>query len=68
MFGEIKEQLDRIEVQTKKTNGSVISLRMWRSGIVMSMSVFAFIVLPLVIYIYTNQVQAFTQQIAEIKK
>ena len=51
-FKESKEAWARIEEQTKKTNGRVSSLERWRTGIVMSISVFVVIVIPLAVYAY----------------
>lgn len=44
---ELKEQLDRIEVQTTKTNGRVSTLENWRAGIIAVLAFIAF-ALPLV--------------------
>ena len=56
IFGEIKEQLDRIEKQTTKTNGNVISLKLWRAYITGAVVIISVIVLPLIVYINNTQV------------
>lgn len=61
MFKEIKETLSRIESQTTKTNGSVISLRLWRSWMAGGMGIIVLFVIPLLAYLFiveTKSVQA----------
>jgi hypothetical protein len=51
LFKDIKEQLDRIEIQTSKTNGSVSSLKVWRGYITGGLAVITLIGLPLLAYL-----------------
>ena len=58
---EVIERLVRIEIQTKITNGSVMSLKLWRSLMIGGMGIITLIVFPLLIYIFyenTIRVQA----------
>ena len=58
---EVIERLVRIEIQTKITNGSVMSLKLWRSLMIGGMGMITLIVFPLLIYIFyenTIRVQA----------
>jgi len=52
LFLEIKTQLDRIESQTIKTNGRVSSLERYKAGLVMSIGIISFVVIPLVVFIF----------------
>ena len=47
---ETVTSINLLTEQVKKTNGSVGSLKAWRTGIGMVVGVIAFIVIPLVIY------------------
>lgn len=49
-FDKQDVQLTEIKVQTTKTNGSVISLKAWRTGLTMCLAIIAFIVIPLIVY------------------
>lgn len=51
MFKDIKEQLDRIEVQTTKTNGNVSSLKVWRGYITGAIAVIVVVFLPILFYL-----------------
>lgn len=42
--------LNSIVVQTTKTNGSVISLKAWRTGLAMCLALVCFIIIPLIVY------------------
>lgn len=44
MFQEIKEQLNRIEAQTMRTNGKVRKLQVWQASVIGGLSVLAFLV------------------------
>ena len=46
-FGEIKTQLNRIEAQTMKTNGSVSSLKVWRGYVTGGLAILTIVVLPM---------------------
>lgn len=50
-FQDIKASLDRIEEQTKKTNGSVASLKLWRAYVTGAVAVLIIIVLPVLGYL-----------------
>lgn len=52
LFNEIKIQLDRIESQTTKTNGRVSSLERYKAGLVMSIGLISFVIIPLVVFIF----------------
>lgn len=56
LFGEVKEQLNRIEEQTTKTNGNVRALQKWRAYTAGALAVIVFAVLPLVVYVFQLQV------------
>lgn len=56
MFDHIKRELLEIKTQTSKTNGRVGKLERWQTGITMSLGVIVFLVIPLVVYIFNNQV------------
>jgi hypothetical protein len=67
---DVMDTLARIEVQTTKTNGSVAKafieiskLKSWQTGVIMCGGLFILIILPLCVYIYTNQVSQFNEQI-----
>lgn len=51
MLGEIKDQLNRIEAQVMRTNGSVASLKMWRAYTTGAVAVLTTLVLPMAAYI-----------------
>lgn len=51
MFEDIKQQLDRIEKQTTKTNGSVTTLKQWKAYITGAVSVIVIIGLPILGYL-----------------
>lgn len=67
MFNDMCTKLDRIELQTNRTNGRVSSLEVWKGGIVGGISVLTVIVIPLLSWaMYTlstfqNEVQTSTQ-------
>lgn len=48
-FDDIKNSLDRIEVQTSKTNGSVASLKIWRAYLTGGLAVVLFLVTSIAI-------------------
>lgn len=63
MLQKISESLDRIEVQTKRTEGSVISLKAWRTGLAMCLTIITFIVIPLLISYFQLSEQNLKQEI-----
>lgn len=67
-FGEVKSLLLEIRDQTKKTNGRVSRLENWRWMIAGGMAVICFIVVPLVVYINTLQIQSVQAKISEVIK
>lgn len=48
------DMLAAIKIQTTKTNGRVRNLEAWKLGIAMCLTLFTVIILPLVVYIFTN--------------
>lgn len=71
---ENSAKLEKIEMQTTKTNGRVSKseeeiskLKTWRFGIVMASSVVTAVVIPLVLYIFFTQTNAINQQLQELK-
>ena len=55
MFTEIRASMTRIETQTIKTNGRVASLERWQSFMQGGLAILAILVVPLVIYFFTNR-------------
>lgn len=66
LFGEIKEQLDRIEHQTTRTNGRVNKLENWRSVLIGGWTIVTLIVLPLLSYMYFYQNKVLADKIEDI--
>lgn len=50
-FNDIIVRLDRIELQTTKTNGNVIGLKLWRAWITGALAVVSVVVLPILGYL-----------------
>lgn len=55
----VKEALTRIEEQTKKTNGRVKALELSKAYVLGSIFVLMSMVIPLIIYVWTHQVNQF---------
>lgn len=57
-FNDIRSALERIEMQTTKTNGSVAKLKVWQERSIGGMTVFVLIIVPILswslLQIYTN--------------
>jgi hypothetical protein len=51
LFGEIKDQLNRIESQTIRTNGSVRDLKQWRAYLTGGFAIFSVIIIPALGYL-----------------
>lgn len=62
-FREVKDILSEIKTQTMKTNGRVGRLENWRSFITGGLAIVTLIVLPLIVYIFTSQVNAVTSKL-----
>lgn len=56
-YKNIMVTLGEIKTQTTKTNGSVTSLRLWRSLIVGGLTIIVLLVLPLITYIFNTKIQ-----------
>lgn len=73
MFKDIQEGLDRVETQVKKTNGSVIDLKIWRGYIVGAITILVIIGGPLMGWVIsqtrTNQdtISSLASQISTLK-
>lgn len=63
LFTEIKIQLDRIESQTTKTNDRVSSLERYKAGLVMSIGLISFVIIPLVVFIFDVSQQSLENKI-----
>ena len=51
LFQEIKDQLNRIELQTVKTNGTVANLKSWKAYITGALTAITLLVLPTLGYL-----------------
>lgn len=56
-FNDIKSQLNRIETQTVKTNGSVANLKMWRAYTTGALAVIIFLIASIVIPVISSVIQ-----------
>lgn len=54
-FTDIIKSLDRIEIQTTKTNGKVLGLQKWQSFIQGGLAILALIVVPILIYLMNHK-------------
>lgn len=62
--GDVGQKIDGLTTQVKITNGDVKGLKMWRSFVTGGMSVITAIVIPLLIYIWYQQI-TLTQSVAD---
>ncbi len=67
-FDNQDKTLNRIETQTVKTNGRVSKGERLIFALQVSISIFAFIVIPLCVYIYTTEVNYINNQFSKILK
>ena len=59
------EKVESILEQTKKTNGSVMNLKLWRSWMTGVGAILIMIVIPLIVYIFNNSIGKVEAKIAE---
>lgn len=62
----IDDKIGEILDQTKRTNGNVMSLKMWRSLTVGGMTIISIIVLPLLIWIFQTSITMLTGKIDKV--
>ncbi len=60
--------LKEIKIQTTKTNGRVSAGERWIFAGKIVISIFAFVVIPLCVYIYNNQINWVSEQISQLRK
>lgn len=72
-FGEVTERFDTqdkllasILEQTKKTNGRVSKLEIWRGILIGGAVIVTTIVIPLMVYIFTNTIARFNTRITNL--
>lgn len=63
----VVSDIREIKEQTKRTNGSIISLRLWRSYLTGGILVVAFLVIPLIVYIFTSEHYQLQSQITQLQ-
>lgn len=55
-FGEIKDSIQELTVEVRKTNGSVRKLQLWRSYLMGGMTIISAMVLPLLLFIVSQYI------------
>lgn len=66
VWENMAKELKEIKEQTIQTNGSVLSLRLWRSWLTGGLLVIGFLVIPLVVYVFTTQIIQLNQRYDQI--
>lgn len=70
IFDDFKKQLDRIELQTCKTNGRVSKLESWKSyvtGAVAIITIFGGAFIGLVVYVYNMKLGTIDSNVESVK-
>lgn len=67
-YKDIKSDLFEIKTQTIKTNGSVMSLKLWRSWVVGGLAILSFLVIPLLGYIFMNNSERVEARLDKLEK
>lgn len=67
LISPLAQDVGEIKVQTKKTNGRVSALEFWRAALGGSWIVVTLLVIPMITWIFFNQVEIINEKISDIK-